>query len=267
MRRDGTGSFAAFLAAFFLLLGVVVAYVDGAVLDSGNFTNHALDALDDAGVRAELSQQIANSLVPAGAQDASAGAAIDSASGRLFDAPSFRTIVRVGVANLHSAVLDHGANSVGVQLNGVGDPVRNALQQSDPALAAQVSPAASATVLSGDPPAWILSAARTAKSVHVVGIVLLAAAALMAVIALATSSWRVATLGVFGGSLAVLGAILIAGLLLAKASLTGLANDPGISDALSGIWSAFFGGLLTELIVLAIAGAAIPIATRLLRLR
>lgn len=265
MRRGGGDGFAAFLAAIFLLLGIVVTYVDGAIFDSASFTNHALDALDDEGVRAEVSTEIANSLVPGGTQGASGGA-IANASDRLFDEPAFRTIVRGGVSNVHTAIFKRDSNGVSVALNGVGGPVRDALQQTDPGLAAQISPEGDATIFNGEAPTWLTSAVRTAKSVRFVGIALLGAAALMALVALATSNWRIATIGIFGGSLAIGAVVLIALLLVAKALLGGLIDDPDVKDAFSGVFSAYLGGLQTQLIVLAIAGAAIPIGTRLAHL-
>jgi hypothetical protein len=265
----GNGGFAAFMAAVFLLLGIVVSYVNSNVYDSGNFANNSLQALDDGAVRGEISKEIANALVPPGSVAAGqADAAFSAASDRLFENAGFRTIVRTGVGALHDSVFDRDANAVGVQLAGVGEPVRAALQSSAPALAAQVPADASVTIFDGDPPAALLDVTQAGEKVRFVGIALLAAAALMALIALAIARFRSVALSTFGITLAVGAVLLVAGMLALKALLLGTINDnSGLEDALSGVWSAFFGSLQTELIVLAVAGVAIPIATRLIRTR
>lgn len=268
MSGRGNGGFAAAMAAIFLLLGIFVTYIDNAVYDSGNFANHSLDALDDDAVRGEISTEIANTLIPQGTS-ASAGAdqAFDAASDRLFDDPAFRTIVRSGVGALHKSVFENDGDNLGVQLANVGAPVREALQRVDPALAAQVSPDSDVTVLDGRPPTLMLEIARAGESVRFIGFALFAAAALMAVIALVTARFRSVALSTFGITLAIGAVALIVAMLASKAALLSGVGDDSLKDALSGVWSAFFGGLQTQLIVLAVAGVVIPIATRLIRVR
>ena len=89
----------------------------------------------------------------------------------------------------------------------------------------------------------------------------------MAVIALVTARFRSVALSTFGITLAIGAVALIVAMLASKAALLSGVGDDSLKDALSGVWSAFFGGLQTQLIVLAVAGVVIPIATRLIRVR
>ncbi|MEK6272477.1 MAG: hypothetical protein AABM42_07495 [Actinomycetota bacterium] len=250
------------LAAVVLLLSLLTLYANRVLFNSDQFANHVGAAVDQPAVKDEIGRRITAGIVGAQPDLVAVRPIIQSVAAGVVGSGAFNDLLRAAVRDVHRAIFKHDENTVALTVPDVGVVVSSALEQLAPKVAKRIRSRATAPILDGEPPDWLLDLARVADEVEALAIVLL----MMAIVAVAggfalAPDWR-RQVSLLGVSVAVGAVVLLIGYHLTRSVVVDQVTDPDTRAAVGEAWDTFLDGLQTTLLIAAGAGVILAAATR-----
>jgi hypothetical protein len=250
------------LAVTLLLLSLVALYANRVLFDSGQFANHVGAAVEEPAVKDEIGRRITDGIVEQQPDLIAVRPVIEGVAGGVVGSGAFDDLLRAAVRDVHRAIFKRDQNTVTLTVADVGVVVGAALEQLAPRIAKRIRSRATAPILDGEPPSWLLDLARVAKDVEELAVILVVLAIVAAAGGLALApDWR-RQLSLLGISVAVGAVVLVIGYHLARSAVTGQVTDPDTRAAVEAVWDTFLSGLQTALLIAAGAGVILAAATR-----
>jgi hypothetical protein len=235
MRRAASIALLA-LASILFPLGVVAGWAAGTVYDSNTFSQRAVDLLGSAALRRELAQRLTEQLVLSGNQQASNfRPALQLAVEAAVDTDTFKSIFRTAIRRTHSALLEGGGATSGLDLADSVAIISSSLQ-----LPSDAKPSASGSASLGSSltdvterlsrlGVWKLNDdVDTIVGIAIIGAVVAAGGAI------AVSTDRRRTVGALGWVIVADGLFIVAGLTVLVWWVARRISDPQLSSAVSG---------------------------------
>ena len=257
------------MAAVAVLIGVPLTYSGHVLSDTNEFSARATSLLARPSVRAVIATQVSHDLVASQHIPAAFTPLLDRAVGLAVGSPAFRPIFEAALADLHRSVFEQGSDTVTLRLAHVGKVIEDTLKQFSPALAAQIPKSLSNHVIeiSGGDFGQATRVARAIEGAHAVGVVLLVAAAVVFVLAILTAGERRRGARNVGVALLVAGLLLLLGYLLSRSLVVNQFAPGADRNAARAVWDVFVGGLRSDAVLLAGAGAVVAAVMWALRPR
>jgi hypothetical protein len=250
------------LAAVALLLSVVALYANRVLFDSDQFANHVGAAAQEPAVKDEIGRRITDGIVEQQPDLVSVRPIIEGVAAGVVGSRAFNDLLRAAVRDVHRAIFKRDENTVTLTVADVGVVVSSALEQFAPKVAKQVRGSATAPILDGEPPDWLLELARVADDVEALAVILLALAVVAAaggfVLAL---DWR-RQVSLLGVAAAVVAVLMLIGYQITRSLVVDRVTDPDARAAVEATWDTFLNGLRTTLLIAAGAGVILAAATR-----
>ena len=248
-------------ASLFLVLALVVGYVQRAAVDSDQFANRAAEALRDDAVRTVIAEKVTDEVVLKQEADLIAvRPVIESVTSAIVGSRAFTGLFRAAIRDVHRAVFDRNEDTVTLTVADVGTVLQAALLQLRPKLAAQVESTGRIQLLKRDAGAFSTDLIRIADKIRLLAPLLLLVALLLVAAALFVSGDRRQTVVHLGVGAAAAGVLLV----VAYGILRSLAVDhlelPEDRAAAGAVWDAFLGDLRGAAWILAGSGAVIAAA-------
>jgi hypothetical protein len=236
-------------------LALVLSYAGRAILRPEPFADRATATLRDAAVQADLADHVADAIVHSGNGDLiTLRPIVRSVTGNIVASDAFAALFRRAVLNVHRAVIEHSGNTIGLTVPDAGVLVAAALERFAPAAAQKIGAARPSEVISVRPGTAVLGVARAMKRALSLAWILLVLAVVAAVGAVWLSRDRRRSIRRLGVGLVAAG-LVIAVLVTAGGVVAAHAAAPGRSDVARALWVAFLGGLRTQALCVAAAGA------------
>ena len=267
-RSRGTASVVMLvIGAVLLIAGTVAFYAREQIVDREAFANRAVEALEDDGVRTVVGREIVIYLAERGSADlAAARPLLESVVGTLIQTEPFQRVFRGAALEANRVFFVRERENVLLDLGDAAQIVEFGLRSVSPNLARQLPDDLKPDLLALRDREFAGTTLRIADQVRVLGIVLplLAVLLLAGAVALAPDR-RIAVLRA-GVAVGAAGAILLVGLLVLEArTLAGVYGEDEVTDeevraAVSGLFDAFLGDLLTWALLLALLGVAVAAA-------
>ena len=253
------------LGCALLVVALVAGYTRVAVLDSDQFADRAVAALDAPAVRDAVAQQLTDEVVLAAERDLVAvRPLVQAAAASVVGSAPFRALFRSAARDLHRTVFTRDRSTATATIADAGILLASALERLDPSAARRLPRDLSARIAAGEQAVEALDAARRVEQVGwlALGSALAAAAALAGAVALAVRRRRAVIHA--GVAIAVAGAIVALAQQIVRADVLG---DVAADRAAAGeVWDAFLGDLLTwALVTIAIGTVIAAAAASLLR--
>jgi hypothetical protein len=242
-----------------LLVAELTLWARDAVFDTEGFTDNAVRALNDEQVRALAVDRLVDQLVERGSSDLIAvQPLLQAATETVIDTGAFRELYATAVAEAHRQLFSD--DPIVLQLVDALILVRATVAQFDPALAERL-PAIDSGVIEiadegGDFDELFGAGEKVARAARLY--TLLTIALLVASVWVAPRRRR-AVIAV-GVALAVVAALVVVGLDLARATLTSTVSDELTAAAVGGVWDAFLQDLRTANLILGAGGVALAAA-------
>ena len=175
---------------------------------------------------------------------------------------AFNDLLRAAVRDVHRAIFKRDKNTVTLTVADVGVVVESALEQFAPKVAKRIRGRATAPILDGEPPGWLLRLARVADDVEALTVILLVLALVAAAGGFALApDWR-RQLSLLGVSVAVGAVVVLLGYHLTRSVVVDRVTDADTRAAVAATWDTFLGGLQTAFLIAAGAGVILAAATR-----
>jgi hypothetical protein len=250
------------LAAVALLLSVLALYANRVLFDSDQFANHVGAAVEEPAVKAEIGRRITDGIVEAQPDLVGVRPIIDGVAAGVVGTRAFNDLLRAAVRDVHRALFKQDENTVTLTVSDVGVVVSAALERFAPKVARQIRGRATAPILDGEPPAWMLELARVSADVEALAVILL----VLAIVAGAggfvlAPDWR-RQISLLGVAAAVVAVVMLIGYQVARSVVVDGVSDPDARAAVEATWDVFLGGLRTTLLIAAAAGVILAAATR-----
>lgn len=242
-----------------LLVAELTLWARDAVFDTEGFTDNAVQALDDEQVRALAVDRLVDQLIESGSSDLiTVQPLLQAATETVIDTGAFRELYATAVAEAHRQLFSD--DPIVLQLVDALILVRATVAQFDPALAERL-PAIDSGVIEiaddgGDFDEFFGAGEEVARAARLY--TLLTIALLVASVWAAPHRRRGAI--AVGVALAVVAALVVVGLDLARAALTSTAGDKLTAAAVGGVWDAFLQDLRTANLILGAGGVALAAA-------
>jgi hypothetical protein len=250
------------LAAVLLLLSVLALYANRVLFDSDHFANHVGAAVEQPAVEDEIGRRITDGIVEQQPDLVAVRPVIEGVAAGVVGSGAFNDLLRAAVRDLHRAIFKRDQGTVTLTVADVGVVVSSALEQFAPRVAKQVRSRATAPILDGEPPDWLLDLARVAADVEALAVVLLVLAIVAAAGGLALApDWR-RQVSLLGFSVAVGAVAILIGYHLTRSAVVDQVTDPDTRAAVEATWDTFLDGLQTALLIAAGAGVILAAATR-----
>jgi hypothetical protein len=255
------------IGAVLLIAGTLAFYAREQIVDREAFANRAVAALDDDGVRTIVGREIVIYLAERGSADlAAARPLLESVVDTLIQTDPFQRVFRSAAREANRVFFVRDKENVLLDLGDAAQIVEFGLRSVSPNLAKQLPSDLKPDLLALKDSEVTGTTLRVADSIRTLGIVLplLALALLVGAVAVAPDR-RVAVLRA-GIAVGTAGAILLVALVVLEArTLAGVYGEDEVTDeevrnAVSGLWDAFLGDLLTWALLLALLGIAIAAA-------
>jgi hypothetical protein len=249
------------LAAFAMVLALVVGYVRRAAVDSDQFANRATVALRDDSVRSLIAEQVTDQLVLRKASDLiAARPLIESVVSSVVGGRAFTGAFRAGVRDVHRAVFDGDQDTVTIALSDVGTMVAAALEVVQPSLARRMETTRRVEVVRRDVGNVSASVARVADRIRLLAALLFVVAIACAAAAMWLSADRRRTVVQLGIAVAVGGLLVIVAWDVGRAVAVGQVDGADARDAVGAVRDAFLGDLHTAGWIVAGSGAVVAAA-------
>jgi hypothetical protein len=250
------------LAAVALLLSLLTLYANRVLFDSDQFANHVGAAVEQPAVKDEIGRRITDGIVEAQPDLVAVRPIIEGVAAGVVGSGAFNDLLRAAVRDVHRAVFKHDENTVTLTVADVGVVVSSALERLAPKVAKQIRSRATAPILDGNPPDWLLDLARVANEVEALAVILLVLAIVAAAGGFALApDWR-RQVSLLGVSVAVGAVVMLIGYHLTRSVVVDQVTDPDARAAVDATWDTFLDGLQTTLLIAAGAGVILAAATR-----
>ena len=248
------------LAVVLALVALVLSYADRAVLRPGPFADRAAAALRVPAVQQDVADGVTTALVNSGGGDlAAVRPLIRGAVGAIVQTGAFTALFRHAVLEAHTVVVGREGGTAYVNVADAGVLVGGVLRRVAPKAARRLGVERVARLLTLRPAGATLDAIRTAKDVAASAWAFALAAVLLAGAALLVAPERARAVRRLGHGLTAGGLALVA-LYLLGAAVFGQTAPVGSGAAARAVVAAFLGGLQTQALVLAGAGAVVAAA-------
>ncbi|MGI9186567.1 MAG: hypothetical protein ACR2J9_03435 [Gaiellales bacterium] len=243
------------VAWLFLLLGVLGIYLHRTLYNQQVFTQRMTSVLEQPATQTALATEVTDVVIKQVPKAVIARPIIQSAAETVVAEPAFTSIIVAALGKLHQALLDPATANLVFKVEGLPQLLEQTIQPYDAEIAAKVGAAAS-TELANIPnlgPAFRLiqlgaDLGPVSYIVVVLGLILLAVAALIAPVRRKGVIAGCLTLGITGITLAILLNLVNWGLGSATA------NDYVLNQAAQGIFDGLFSDLIHISHVIAIVG-------------
>src|SRR5687768_4293144 len=126
------------LGGIALVGGILVRYADRNLLDPERFAERAIGVLDDDGVQKEIADVIVNELEKDGADRAEAQKAVNKNIEDVAENEEIRKALTTALVIANEAALSEEDDDVSVELENVGGPLADELQNTHPELAREI---------------------------------------------------------------------------------------------------------------------------------
>ena len=267
-RSRGTASVVMLvIGAILLIAGTVAFYAREQIVDREAFANRAVEALEDDGVRTVVGREIVIYLAERGAADlAAARPLLESVVGTLIQTEPFQRVFRAAALEANRVFFVRERKNVLLDLGDAAQIVEFGLRSVSPKLARQLPDDLKPDLLALRDREFAGTTLRVADQVRVLGIVLPLVAVLLLVGAVAVAPDRRIAVLRAGVAVGAAGAIMLVALLVLEArTLAGVYGEDEVTDeevraAVSGLFDAFLGDLLTWALLLALLGVAVAAA-------
>ncbi len=241
-------------ASIALLLGTITLYVRATVLDEREFADRATATLEDGDVRTIVSTRIVDEAIEQGSAELiQARPLLESAVAAALDTGAFQAIFRQAARNVHTLVFERDQGSIVLDLADAGIVVISSLKAIAPKVAKDVPPDVEGALINLSDRQFATSLLGIAADIRFLGIVLPLLALVLYAASIAVSSDRRRAVVEAGISVAAVAALIVIGLILARAIVLANIDDTDSRDAARAAWSSFFG----DLRVLALGGGAL----------
>ena len=250
------------LAAVALLLSLLTLYANRVLLDSDQFANHVGAAVEKPAVKDEIGRRITAGIVQTQPDLVAVRPIIEGVAAGVVGSGAFNDLLRAAVRDVHRAIFKRDQNTVTLTVADVGVVVSSALEQFAPKVAKQVRGRATAPILDGEPPDWLLDLARIADDVEPLAVILLVLAIVAAAIGFVLApDWR-RQVSLLGVAVAVVAVVMLIGYQITRSVVVDRVTDPDARAAVEATWDTFLDGLQTTLLIAAGAGVILAAATR-----
>jgi hypothetical protein len=241
-------------ASIALLLGAVTLYVRATILDPREFADRATATLEDSEVRTVVSTRIVEEAIEKGSAELiQARPLLEAAVSSALDTGPFQAIFRQAARNVHTLIFERESGSIVLDLADAGIVVISALRAIAPKVAREVPPDVEGALIDLSDRQFATSLLSLATDVRFLGIVLPVLALVLFIASVAVSSDRRRAVVEAGLAVAIVGALIVIGLVVARAIVLSNIDDSDSRDAAAAAWSSFFG----DLRVLALGGGAL----------
>lgn len=245
------------------LVGGIALYLNRTVFDSDNFADRATTAIEDADVRALISEKVTDGAVKARPDLVGVRPVIGAVADGIIRSEPFRNLFRAGVNDLHRSVFSRDRDTVSLAVSDIGVLVIQALDRIAPKTADRIPPDLRTNLISisdGTEQAFT-QALQVAESVRLLAVVCLVLALLAFAAAVLFAPDRRAVFGWIG--LGALGAGLVTVVLLTVLRLvvTGAAEEGQARDAARSVWDVYLGDLRDWGMLTAAVGAVVAAAS------
>ena len=250
------------LAAALLLLSIMALYANRVLFNSDQFANHVGAAVEEPAVKDEIGRRVTDGIVEAQPDLIAVRPVIQGVAAGVVGSGAFNDLLRAAVRDVHRAIFKRDQNTVTLTVADVGVVVESALEQFAPKVAKRIRGRATAPILDGEPPGWLLGLARVANDVKALTVILL----VLAIVAAAggfvlAPDWR-RQLSLLGVSVAVGAVVVLIGYHLTRSVVVDRVTDSDTRAAVAATWDTFLDGLQTALLIAAGAGVILAAATR-----
>ncbi|MBV8954589.1 MAG: hypothetical protein JO179_10650 [Solirubrobacterales bacterium] len=258
-RAEGHRTASRLLAAVAVLLAVlalVLSYAGRAVLRSVPFADRATAALRDSAVQADVADHLANGLVQGNGDLIAVRPLIRSVAGAIVGSPAFAAVFHRAVLEAHQAVVEKQRPKALLNVTDATVLIQGVLQRLAPKATATTVSQRVVKLLTVQPPAAVRDVVDVARGLYKLAWLFGAAAILCALCALWLSAHPAACgrqigIGLVGGGLLVV-AIYIVGLAVVQQTA-----PSGRGPAAGAVWRVLAGGLRTQALWMAGAGAVV----------
>ena len=247
------------IALVLAILALLLSYGGHAFLRSGPFADRAAATLADPAVRNDLADHLTDAVVAHVEDLAAVRPLVRAAAGAIVGGPAFRALFRRAALDAHAALVHNEGGTILVNVADASVLVGAALERLAPGPAARVDLQRVARLLTIRPGGAVLAAVDTARRIYG----LAGLAAVLALMAAAAAVWcstdRLKTVRSLGLGLAGAGLLVVAAYLIG-AAVAGQIAAPGRAAAVRAVWRSFLGGLRTQALLVAVAGAIVAAA-------
>ncbi len=250
------------LAAVLLLLAIMALYANRVLFNSEQFANHVGAAVEEPAVKDEIGRRVTDGILEAQPDLIAVRPVIQGVASGVVGSGAFNDLLRAAVRDVHRAIFKRDQNTVTLTVADVGVVVESALEQFAPKVAKRIRGRATAPILDGEPPGWLLGLARVANDVKALTVIFLVLAIVAAAGGFALApDWR-RQLSLLGISVAVGAVVVLIGYHLTRSVVVDRVTDSDTRAAVAATWDTFLDGLQTALLIAAGAGVILAAATR-----
>ncbi len=247
-------------ATVLAVLALVLSYAGRAVLRSEPFADRATAALRDPAVQAVVADHLTDAVVRANGDLAAVRPLIRTVTAGVVSSAPFAAVFHHAVLQAHLAVVGHHRPRALVNVADAAVLIQGVLQRLAPGAAATVGAERTVRLLDVRPPGAVRDVVRAARAVYTLAWALALVALVLAAAAVWSSTDRARTAWQLGVGL-VFGGLVVVGLCLVGAAVVQQTAPAGRGAAAAAIWRALAGGLRSEALWLAGAGAVVVGAT------
>jgi hypothetical protein len=260
MRSAGAAAVLSALAVLLALLALVLAYAGRAVFRTAPFADRATAALQAPAVQQAVADGATTAFVNAGGGDLVAvRPLIRTLTGAAVQTGAFRALFRHAVAEAHTVVVQRAGGTAYVNVADAAVLVGGLLRRLAPAAARRLRVERVARLLTLRPSRTTLDTIGTTRSIAARAWLVALASVVLAAAALVLAPDRTRAVGRLGRGLAA-GALALVALYLIGSAVAGHAAPAGRGPAARALWAAFLGGLQTQALLVAGAGAVVAAA-------
>jgi hypothetical protein len=247
-------------ATVLAVLALVLSYAGRAVLRSEPFADRATAALRDSAVQAVVADHLTDAVVRAHGDLAAVRPLIRVVVSTVVSSAPFAGVFHQAVLQAHAAVVAHDRPRALVNVADAAVLVQGVLERLAPNVATTVGAERAVNLLTVRPPGAVVDVVRGARAVYTIAWALALVAIVLAAAALWSSADRARTAWQLGIGM-VAGGLLVVGLYLLGVAIVQQTAPAGRGAAAAAIWRALAGGLRSEALWLAGAGAIVVGAT------
>ena len=247
-------------ATVLAVLALVLSYAGRAVLRSEPFADRATAALRDSAVQAVVADHLTDAVVRANGDLAAVRPLIRTVTAGVVSSAPFAAVFHQAVLQAHAAVVGHHRPRALVNVADAAVLIQGVLQRLAPGAAATVGAERTVQLLDVHPPGAVRDVVRAARAVYTVAWALALVALVLAAAAVWSSTDRARTAWQLGVGL-VFGGLVVVCLCLVGTAIVQQTAPAGRGAAAAAVWRALAGGLRSEALWLAGAGAVMVGAT------
>ena len=252
--RLASGRVLLVLASIALFLGAITLYLRAAVLDERDFADRATATLEDSDVRTVVSTRIVDEAIEQGSAELiQARPLLEASVSAALDTGAFQAVFRQAARNVYTLVFDRDSGSIVLDLADAGIVVISALKAIAPRVARDVPPSVEGALIDLSDRQFATSLLGIAADIRFLGIVLPLLALVLYAASVAVSRDRRRAIVEAGIAVAIVGGLIVIGLIIARAAVLSNIEDSDSRAAARAAWSSFFG----DLRVLALGGGAL----------